>query len=336
MAVSLRPGIIRNLLLVGGALLLAILAYWLATYYLRQRESEIVAQMNAVKPQMSQIVVAARDLVAGDTAADSNFALAELPTAHIPEEALTPDLYSKVRGHSLLRDVGKGRPILLPYLTVERVERFSDLLDPGLRAVTLAVDNLNSADGMLMAGDHVDLVLLSSAEMDGVNGGKAEELIPILEDVTVLATGQAPTVPLPADGQDDGRLPDRGEYSTVTVGVTPREAQKVLLASEAGKVVTLLRNREDGSRFPTDIIHQSALRTGMNSNVQYFSGGKVKDGVLTPDLRPVVGSQESSGKVMQVLPALAADNKTAAVAVVAPATEAITVPAIIAPPNHNK
>jgi len=105
-----------------------------------------------------------------------------------------------------------------------------------MRAVTFAVDNNSGVAGFVTPESHVDIVAMvgSAAET------KAQ---PILSDVEVIAVGQmyqktpGQTTAVPA--------------SSVTVAVTPEDAQKLIKGVVAGKLYLTLRNDKDHTPVAT-------------------------------------------------------------------------------------
>ena len=117
---------------------------------------------------------------------------------------------------------------------------FSSRVKPGIRALTISVDEINSISGMLQPGDRIDLLL--TARPPSANGrGEAEHdaTVPLLQNLLVMATGRQ--VRPGADENGDAR-----SFSSVTVEVTPSQAQRLIVAQRAGRLTAVLRNPDDG------------------------------------------------------------------------------------------
>jgi len=273
----------KNALLLIVALVFGAIAFWLSKQHLAQKEAELAASLQGKAVQMMAIVVASVDIPEGSSVNGNNLAVAEITAAHVPLDVITPDEFETIDGRTALRNVPKGKPILKSYISSTLTERFSDLLSIGQRALTFSVDSLNSSDGMLKPGDKVDLFLLSAAAV-GPENVNEKELIPLLQNIDVLATGKTPVVPLPDQNMEDQY--NNAQYNTLTVAVSPQQAQKVLLAKDNGTIVTLLRNRNDGQQLPASVMHYATLKNNGNQ-VEYFSGSKTEAGSLKAELKPV-------------------------------------------------
>lgn len=106
------------------------------------------------------------------------------------------------------------------------------VVPPGHRAVTVAVNEVAGVAGFITPGNKVDVVLTTPLP------GNPNETISkiVLQNVPVLATGQI------AQEQKDGKpivVP------TVTLDLTPEDAENLVLAANKGPLQLLLRNYSD-------------------------------------------------------------------------------------------
>lgn len=113
-------------------------------------------------------------------------------------------------------------------------------LMPGMRAVTVPVQMQNSVAGFIFPGDHVDMMLTQSVAGGG-DGPPLKVSETILRNLRVLATDQR-TNPLGEDGK-----PVVVGYSSVTLEMTPRMAEKVTVAQTLGALSLSLRSMTDNS-----------------------------------------------------------------------------------------
>ena len=123
------------------------------------------------------------------------------------------------------------------------------LIQPGYRAVSIAVDQTASVSGLVQPNNYVDLIgtfkfpdMRGDASMDTIT-------LTILQDVKVLATGTRWGNP-GADTQS-GRT-----YGTVTLLVWPDEVEMLIFASRKGTLSLSLRNFED-SRIDRSMENRS-------------------------------------------------------------------------------
>ncbi len=106
----------------------------------------------------------------------------------------------------------------------------SAVLQPGKRAISVGVDVVSANAGFVFPGDHVDLLL--THEVDLPAGGKSYASETFVEDVRVLAIDQQVNNP------DHKTMVPK----TVTLEVTPKQAEEVLVAEELGKISLILRS----------------------------------------------------------------------------------------------
>jgi pilus assembly protein CpaB len=105
----------------------------------------------------------------------------------------------------------------------------SALLQEGNRAVTVRVDDVRGVAGFVLPGDRVDVVLIRS---ESRSNGQTENSSDILvQHVKVLAVDQ-----LANERQEQATV-----AKAVTLEVTTEQAQKILLATNVGKLSLILR-----------------------------------------------------------------------------------------------
>jgi len=270
-------------------LLLAGLAVWMASQYLTKRTAEVEEKLSdkAAKSRTT-VVVPVRDLAVGEKLDISALATRSVPKDYVNSDALTPETVDGFVGKKLTRRVSKGTPVLESFLAVYEFKPFSTTLETGTRAITLPVDEINSVSGMLTAGDNIDLFVLTNISL-GTAGGKSEmQLLPLLENVTVRATGTTTERELQARHQDGSvsgqRSRSSGSYHTVTIAVTPRDAQRVVLAQQTGRIIALLRRPDDPALYNERLSASEVF--GLNTDnpqenintVAYIVGGSFATG----------------------------------------------------------
>lgn len=180
-----------------------------------------------VEAQGQQVVIAAADLTIGTPLTAEDLSIARWPTNDLP--AGTAMDKEALIGRPLIYPVFKGEPILTSKLALEGSGAgLSAVIDEGMRAVSIRVDEVVAVAGFVVAGTHVDVMLT------GNPGGGGEQLTQtILENVQVLAAGQS--IQPDAEGK-----PQR--VNVVTFLCTPEDAAKVILAASEGRIQLVLRN----------------------------------------------------------------------------------------------
>jgi len=277
--------------LLGFAVILAVIAAWASVSYLDTREADLRAQLDRENEKI-EVIVAAHDLSPGETINSSNLVLRDVPVDYVPDGAIMPEEFDMVDGMQLSVPMTGGRPLIRNNIVgVNGVEKFSELLNKGERSITLKINEIQSHQGMLKAGDYIDVILKLSldnkegnSQAESKNSGNSFILSEIynvvLERAVVLATGDK-TISEEGrfDVEKDPYLDD--EYETITLGVQVKDIPKVLAAvkfkeSGVGDMLFLLRNPEDEDKAKYKSIQQ------MQGNIiQTYSGGKATDGRLT-------------------------------------------------------
>jgi len=128
-------------------------------------------------------------------------------------------------------DIDEGRPLLWAHLAGGVTPTFSGKVSTGLRAMTVRVDDINSISGFVQPGDRVDLLLSYGAD-------DKQRILPFMQQLDIIATG----VQTEADKLANG---EPRSFSTITVHVTPANAQKLVLAQQVGTLTAILRHPDD-------------------------------------------------------------------------------------------
>lgn len=126
-------------------------------------------------------------------------------------------------------------------------------LGPGMRAVTVPVSAQTSVAGFVFPGDRVDL-LLTQTVAGGGDGPPLKAVETVLRNLRVLATDQ----------KTDKGVDDKGNtvvtmYSTVTLEVTPRIAEKIAVAQTVGSLSLSLRSIADNASELEEQIASGAV-----------------------------------------------------------------------------
>jgi pilus assembly protein CpaB len=130
----------------------------------------------------------------------------------------------------------------------------SALVAPGNRAIAIPVDATTSASGLIWPGDRVDVILTQELRDDSVPLAQRVLAETILSNVRILSADQRLTtagqaVPGPNDVTagmtSDATKP--GVPATVTLEVTPVEAERVTVAGTLGRLHLTLRGVAAGS-----------------------------------------------------------------------------------------
>ncbi len=191
----------------------------------------------------SEVTVAAVNISIGEALTPQHMKLVRWPKASLPPAAIaTP---KTVEGRVAKVSFFPGEPILEAKLAASGPGGLMTMMvPPGKRAVSIKLDEAAQKSGFLLPNSRVD-VLVTMARNAG--GGKESRLV--LQDVTVLAADQS------VETKDNRPV----TMTTVTLALTPAEAERLALAQNEGKVNMAIRNMTDGSLVTTPGVTTNAL-----------------------------------------------------------------------------
>lgn len=253
------------------AIVLGVVGSLLAMLYLNAKEAQLREELKP-KSQPIGVVVASRDLVKGDILDGNTLSVRPIPNDFVSNLAVLPADFDKIEGKVLQVNLARGKPLLNTFIGTDFPLDFSDTLIEKRRAMTIQVDEINSFTGLLRPGNKIDLFVLGKSESTDLNVDDSKVVLPVLENVEVLATGKDTA----NDYEEKIRLLRGGiganpqqNYTTITINVTPKQAAILSLAQDSGDIIALLRNREDisGSGFAV-IDKRSILANALELVIQ--------------------------------------------------------------------
>jgi pilus assembly protein CpaB len=160
-------------------------------------------------------------------------------------KAVPMDQAGSLIGRKLQMPVRKGEPIF--WMEVEGGEAtgltLAPLIEKNRRAISIPVAGASAVSGMVQPGDYIDIVGTFTLPSKKTPGETELVTLTLLQYVTVLATGQKM-----AKSASDQRGAAAASYSSVTVEVTPAEAELLVFAQQVqGRLTLTLRNPSDTS-----------------------------------------------------------------------------------------
>lgn len=229
----------RNRLLLIGILALGVGA--LVSYMVYTTLRRTVA---TVKQANTQVVVAALDLQVGSKLEDKDLREIRLPGADLPQGYYQNK--ADVLGRGVVVPIAKGEFVLPNKLAAENAGAgLPSLIPPGMRAVSVRVNEVVAVAGFVIPGTRVDVLLTGNPV------GTNEPLTTtVLENVEVLAAGQK--LQRSAQGEPQS-------VPVITLLVSPEDAQKLTMASNEGRIQLALRNPLDTSEENLAVLRDSSL-----------------------------------------------------------------------------
>ena len=227
-----------------GALALAV-GFLAAVYVYRNLQPR-----NSGSTDSAEVIVAANDLQVGARVEDRDIKIIRIPNADLPPGA--PRRKADVVGHGVILPISKGEFILPNRLAGENAGAgLPALIPPGMRAVSVRVNEIVSVAGFVTPGTRVD-VLLTGAP----TGSGEQQTTTVLQNVAVLASGH--TLERTSSGEAQNT-------AVITLLVTPDDAQRLTLASSEGHIQLALRNPLDTKQDEVPASNSRGLFHGMSA-----------------------------------------------------------------------
>lgn len=228
-------------LMLSALLLLTALGLGLVAYQVTRPPKTVTVAAEAPPPPLTvDVLVAAHSLPAGTLMKDEDFSKKAIPSTDVPKGALTdtPDVRASLRGALLRHYLDAGNALMAGDVLNPRDRGFlAAVLAPGSRAISVGVDAITGDGGLIWPGDRVDLIL--TQHLDEKDAPLAKRFVSetVLSDVRVVAVDQSIAQGAVAGGDNTtGKL-----AHTVTLEVTPQQAERAALAGHLGKITLAIR-----------------------------------------------------------------------------------------------
>jgi pilus assembly protein CpaB len=190
------------------------------------------------------VVVAANDLNVGSKIDDRDLKIVRLPAESLPEGVF----HSKTRvvGRGVVLPVSKGEFILPNKVAGENAgSGMPALIPPGMRAVSVRVNEVVAVAGFVVPGTRVDVLLTGNP-----GGNSDNQTTTVLENIAVLAAGQK---------LERNSAGEPQSVPVITLLVSPEDAQKLTLASQEGRIQLTLRNPLDTNQQKLPSVRNAVL-----------------------------------------------------------------------------
>lgn len=201
-----------------------------------RQEAEVVAP--PVPPVMTPVLVAAHAIHAGGLLKPDDLTSADLPA---PEAAAflrnTPENRTALFGAMVRHTLAQGDPVSDGAIVRQGDHGFlSAVLDPGMRAVTIGLDQIGSDASLIWPGDHIDLILVRETTAPGRSSAHSVSSETVLTDIRVIAVDQQLM---------QGAAPEehaQANSKTMTLEVSTEDAKRLAIALKLGKLSVSVRS----------------------------------------------------------------------------------------------
>lgn len=234
----------RLIIALSGAVLCGLLGVTLITRYL--------SSVQAFAKDLGNVVVARQEIPLGEKITADHLTLAPIPNGSAPEGIFRK--IDQVVGRVAITPIGVRETITTLKLAPEGVGAgLSAVIPEGYRAMTVKVDDVVGVSGFIMPGSFVDVVAIIVPITQGADTkGPISKIV--LQNIKVLASGAK------IDSPEDQRQPS--DVKAVTLQVTPEQAEKLVLATNEGKLQLVMRNYSDQEDTQTSGANKATLLNG--------------------------------------------------------------------------
>jgi pilus assembly protein CpaB len=276
--------LLREQIFEGGSMsrsrlfLLGLIALALGGFLAMQVYGKLQSRTSASTPASTDVLVAARDIQVGARIVDADVRTAKYPTSELPAGSFSGKSAAKVIGRGAILPITKGEFFLPSKLAAENSgSGLPSLIPPGMRAVSVRVNDVVSVAGFVVPGTRVDVLLTGTPP-----GSKEPVTTTVLENALVRAVGQ----------RIEGTSGDPQTAPVITLLVSPEDAQKLTLATSEGRIQLSLRNLVDSEQQNLDLVRDSALYRGSSPPPDTSAKPRVAKAKPTAPTPPAVYSVE--------------------------------------------
>jgi pilus assembly protein CpaB len=193
------------------------------------------------------VIVAADDIQVGARIEEHDVRAVKYPASALP--AGTFSARGKVMGRGVILPITRGEFILPSKLAPENAgSGLPSLIPPGMRAVSVRVNEVVSVAGFVGPGTRVDILLTGTP-----NGSSEDQTTTVLQNVAVIASGH--TLERNAAGEAQST-------PVITLLVSPDDAERLTLASSEGHIQLALRNPLDTQQEEVAAANAKGLYKG--------------------------------------------------------------------------
>lgn len=281
----------RTIGIVAVALFLA-LAAGIGAYRFLSEKGRIAEE---AKLQTVGIAVAAVDIPLGTTINSNQIVLSSWPKDLHPKDAFLS--VTPATGRVAMRDFQRGEPVVESKLVPS--DKNSGLLSlkvpAGMRAFTVKVNEVVGVGGFIVPYSRVDVVVTTAIAPQQQQDQVAKTF---LQNVLVLAAGQA------VEQKDNKPV----TVNTVTLAVSPEDAEKLALASNDGKIQLVMRNFSDAEKVETPGSDKGTLLAPLRQAA--YRTKSAKKAVQSPGVRARTSDSVQVAKTAYVVEVIKAGKRS--------------------------
>ncbi len=264
----------------------AVLGIW---QVVRSYQAQLVQETQPV--ETVQVMVAAQDLYPGRTIIAEHLKPFTVPPDYVPDAVL------RQAEHSVGR-VPREKILLNEFIREERLADpaagvgLNAIIPRGMRALSINISSGSAVSGFLNPGNYVDVIVTLKP-----SGGKPAQTFTMMQAMTILAVNTRL-----GDVQSTEASRSSSNRPSVTLAVTPEQAEKLTHAHDQAVLTLALRNDIDVTNVVTNGAVVGQLLGGQNGEKRLTipewnvtRGGSKSDGSLII----IKGARQQTEKVME-------------------------------------
>jgi len=262
----------KPFMVLGTAVIIALITSVLSYSWLQKKVKSREARL-----ETQPIAVALADLPGGIVLTKEMLTTTPFLKTSLPEGCFSDP--SRLVGRVVISPIKAREPILESRLAPVsfRTGGVAAVIGLKKRAVAVRVDRTTGVSGFIHPGNRVDVLVTLTSGKNPISVTKT-----VLENILVLATGPE----IEKKGKEERPMgmgmntgPPGMDVDTITLEVTPEEAEKLTLAAVGGKLQLALRNASDMEAIITEGVTIPALLAS------YGAGSPVRENEPDPAAR---------------------------------------------------
>lgn len=218
--------------------------------------SRFLANAQEYTKNLHNVVIAKTEIPIGTRIIAEQLQVVQFPRSVAPDGAFTK-IDDNLVGRVAVATISAREPITETRLApMGSAAGLMSLIPEGYRAMNVRVDDVVGISGFIMPGTLVDIVVVIEPPENSSQRERISKIV--LQNIKVLANGS--NLDKPRNEKEVERV------KTVTLQVTPEQAEKLALASSEGRLQLVMRNSIDQGDEVTSGATKKDLLSGERAN----------------------------------------------------------------------
>jgi pilus assembly protein CpaB len=228
---------------------IGLVAFFLSMQFLKSREADLEKEFKAKTAFLTttKVLASARPMTSGSFLTSDAVKPMYVFKRGLPQDYIKPEDLALVMNRRLVMGVDAEQTLCWSDLEggASAATGLAGSITPGLRAVSISVGGAAAVSGLVRPNDRVDVLGTFSFPSSSAPGEMETVTLTVLQDVSVLATGQTLANNYATENQRNSG------YSMVTLAVSIKEAELLTFAQHTnGRLTLALRHPDDNEAKP--------------------------------------------------------------------------------------